>query len=92
MTQVELDKIAHDLIDIRGMIKELEAEAESLTDKIKGEMIERGEEVIVGDNWKASWVNVNSSKFDSKAFKADHAELYQEYVKANTFTRFNFTV
>lgn len=88
----ELNAVAKDLLSVRAMIAELEAEAEALTDKIKSTMIERGEEVLQGDGWKASWKNVNSSRFDSKAFKADHADLYAQYSKATTTTRFTVSV
>ena len=92
MSTIEFNGIAHNLMEVRAMIKELEAEAESLTDKIKGVMIERGTETIQGDGWKASWKNVNSQRFDSKAFKADHADLYGQYSKTTTTTRFTLTV
>lgn len=92
MSAIELNGIAHSLMEVRAMIAELEAEAEALTDKIKGEMVNRGEETISGDGWKASWKNVNSSRFDSKSFKADHADLYSAYCKTTTTTRFNLTV
>ena len=90
--QEQLDKTVKNLMEVRSMIETLEAEAEALTDKIKAAMIERGEEVIQGDGWKAAWKNVNSSRFDSKSFKADHADLYAQYSKATTTTRFTLTV
>ena len=92
MSIVELNSVAQDLISVRAMIKELEAEAEALTDKLKGVMVEQGTETLQGDGWKASWKNVNSSRFDTKAFKADHAELYGQYSKATVTTRFTLTV
>ena len=88
MSESELNTTARDLLAVRAMIAELEAEAEALTDKIKGAMVDRGQEVLTGDGWKASWKNVNSSRFDSKAFKADHTDLYTEYSKPTTTCRF----
>ena len=88
MSEHELNTAARDLLAVRAMIAELEAEAEALTDKIKGAMVDRGEEVLTGDGWKASWKNVDSSRFDSKAFKADHADLYSAYSKQTTTCRF----
>ena len=88
MSMNELNTTARSLLDVRAMIAELEAEAEALTDKLKGAMIERGEETLQGDGWKASWKNVTSSRFDSKAFRADHADLYGQYSKATVTTRF----
>ena len=88
MSENELNTAARDLLAVRAMIEELQAEAEALTDKIKSAMVDRGQEVLTGDGWKASWKNVNSSRFDSKAFKADHADLYTEYSKPTTTCRF----
>ena len=88
MSMNELNTTARDLMSVRAMIAELEAEAEALTDKLKGAMIEQGTEALQGDGWKASWKNVTSSRFDSKAFKAAHADLYDQYSKTTTTTRF----
>ena len=55
-------------------------------------MVDRGTEVLQGDGWKATWKNVVSSRFDSKAFKAAHADLYSEYSKSTTTTRFVVSV
>lgn len=92
MSIQEINTVAKDLIDVRAMIAELEAQAEALTDKLKGAMVERGEETLQGDGWKASWKNVNSRRFDSNSFKADHADLYSQYSKATTSTRFVLSV
>ena len=50
----DLNKIAHDLKSVKTMIEKLQAEAEALTDQLKSAMIESGEEVLIGDDWKAS--------------------------------------
>ena len=83
-----LNKTARDLLEIRAMIKELEAEAEALTDQIKAAMIDRSTETLEGDGWSATWKNVKSSRFDSKSFKAQHGDLYEAFSKPTTTTRF----
>jgi len=92
MSIQEINSVAKDLISVRQMIEELQAEAEALTDRLKGAMVDQGTEVLQGDGWKASWKNVNSSRFDSKRFKADHADLYSQYSKATVSTRFVLSV
>ena len=92
MSTIELNSVAQDLISVRSMIEELQAEAEALTDKIKAAMIDQGTEILQGDGWKATWKNVSSSRFDSKRFKADHADLYGQYNRATTTTRFVLSV
>ena len=88
MSMNELNTTARDLMSVRAMIEELQAEAEALTDKLKAAMVEQGTEALQGDGWKATWKNVNGRRFDSKSFKADHAGLYAAYSKAATTTRF----
>lgn len=92
MSMNELNSTARDLMNVRQMIEELQAEAEALTDRIKAAMVEQGAEVLQGDGWKATWKNVSSSRFDSKAFKADHADLYGQYSRQTTTTRFVLSV
>lgn len=88
MSMNELNQTAKELLELKRMKEELEAEIEALTDRIKTVMVDRGEETLTGDGWKASWKNVTSSRFDSKAFKADHADLYTAYSKPTTTCRF----
>ena len=88
MSIQDMNTTARDLMSVRAMIRELEAEAEALTDRLKEAMTERGTETLEGDGWKATWKNVTGSRFDSKAFKADHADLYSQYSKTTTTTRF----
>lgn len=92
MSMNELNTTARSLMDVRAMIAELEAEAESLTDKLKSAMVEQGTETLQGDGWKATWKNVVSNRFDNKSFKTDHAALYGQYSRAITTTRFLLSV
>ena len=84
----ELNATAKELLSVRSVIAELEEEAEALTDRIKAAMIERGEETLQGDGWKATWKNVTSNRFDSKWFKGEHSDLYGQYSKQTITTRF----
>lgn len=92
MSNIELNSTAHDLMTVRSMIAELEAEAEALTDKIKAAMVEKGQETLQGDGWRASWKEVTTSRFDGKAFKAACPELYALYCKDTVTTRFTLNV
>ena len=88
MSQSELNTTARDLLAVKAMISELEAEAEVLTDKMKGFMVEAAREELSGPGWKSSWKNVTSSRFDSKSFKAQYSDLYQAFSKPTTTCRF----
>ena len=88
MSQSELTVVARDLLAVKAMIAELEAEAEALTDQIKGAMVDAGSETMSGPGWAASWKNVTSSRVDSKAFKAQHGDLYAAFSKPTVTCRF----
>ena len=48
MSMNELNTTARDLMSVRAMIEELQAEAEALTDKLKAAMVEQGTEALQG--------------------------------------------
>lgn len=73
------------------ILEEAQAELDSLKDTVKAEMAERGTDTLMGADWKVTWKAVTSSRFDSKAFKADHADLYAVYVKPSVSRRFCLT-
>ena len=84
----ELNTTARDLLAVRARIAELKAEEDVLTDRIKSAMVAAGTETLEGDGWKASWKNVNSNRFDSKAFRAENPDLAARYMKQTVTTRF----
>lgn len=88
MSSNEMNAQAKTYFEIMAQIEDLQAEAESIKDNLKSQMLERETEELEGDGWKATWHNTNNSRFDSKRFKADHAELYTQYIVKTTGTRF----
>ena len=85
-----LDIAAQSLFRVRAMLDKLAAEETALMDQIKAAITESGEDHISGFGWKVSWQTVNSKRLDSKALKADHADLYAAYSKPQTCKRFLF--
>ena len=84
----EMDMKVSTYFDLLAQIKALEEEAEAIKDSLKAHMVEEATETISGHGWSATWHNTKTSRFDSKAFKADHADLYTQYMKQTTGTRF----
>ena len=84
----EMDMKATTYFEIMEQIEQLQAEAEAIKDAIKAAMVEIEQEEIQGHGWRATWHNTNTSRFDSKRFKADHAELYKAYTVSAAGTRF----
>ena len=88
MSTKELDSRAAEYFSIMETIEALQAEAESIKDVMKAAMTEHGAEELEGTGWRATWHTTHTSCFDSKRFKADHAELYGAYTVKGYSTRF----
>ena len=82
----EITKTAAELMELRRMREELDAEIATLEDAIKKEMSDR--EQLIAGAFKVTWKPVTSSRFDSARFKKDHAELAAAYTKVTTARRF----
>lgn len=88
MSIKELDSKVNSLRELQSEIERLTAEAEAIKDEIKGEMVNRGEETLTGNGWKASWKIIESTRFDSKALKAADPATYALYTVSTRTSRF----
>lgn len=84
----EMNAKAATYFELLAQIEQLQAEAEAIKDSMKAQMVDTGSEELEGTGWRATWHNTSNSRFDSKRFKADHAELYSLYTVKTTGTRF----
>lgn len=82
------DEQVRDYFAIQEMVAELQAQAEAIKDNLKAAMVEDGVEEMGGIGWRATWHNTTTGRFDSAAFKKEHADLYKEFTKQVTGTRF----
>lgn len=89
MSTKDLTSKVKELKELKMMVEELEAEISTIEDEIKAEMTARETNELMLDMFKISWKEVVSNRFDSKAFKATHAELYSQYTKQTTTKRFS---
>lgn len=88
MSTNELLSKVRELKELQTMAEELQAEINSIQDAIKAQMSARGVDEMVVDVFKIRWKVVKSSRFDTAAFKATHAELYKQYTKEIETRRF----
>ena len=84
----EMDARARAYFELQKQIEELQAEAEAIKDSLKAVMVDRGEETLQGNGWRATWHNTVTTRFDSSAFKKEHGELYTAFCKPVNGTRF----
>ena len=86
MSDHNLEPKVKELLELKRMKEELEAEITAIEDEIKGRMGE--EETLFAGAFKVTWTPYTSSRFDSARFKKDHAELAEAYTKTTTTRRF----
>ena len=88
MGRIELNAKIKELRELRRMADELATEIETITDAVKQEMQVQGVDTLTGDDWRATWKTVQSSRFDSKAFKIAQPVLYGTFVRQIESRRF----
>ena len=86
MSTYELTATATELMELKRMKEELDAEIAALEDKIKAHMGD-AEQVTAGA-FKITWKTVTSSRLDTTALKKAMPELAAQYTKTTTSRRF----
>lgn len=89
MSENTLKAKVRELKELKAMQDELAAEITAIEDEIKAVMLDNGTEEMNVDVFKIRYKLVESKRFDSAAFKATHAELYNQYTKTTTSRRFS---
>ena len=89
MSENTLKAKVRELKELKAMQDELTAEITTIEDEIKAEMLSTGTDEMQIDIFKIRYKLVESKRFDSAAFKATHAELYNQYTKTTTTRRFS---
>ena len=87
---MDTNAIFKEMAQYKLMIAEAERELKIREEQIKELMTSTGVDTLIGDEHKATYKEVVSNRFDSTAFKRDHADMYESYKKASTSMRFTF--
>lgn len=89
MSNTELLSIATELRGLKNMAAELAEQIDALESVLKAEMLNQGiDRLYVGDV-KITWTEFDTTRFDTKTFKAEHTELYEQYAKTIKARRFS---
>ena len=75
-----------DLMELRRMAEELQAEIDALQEAVKDFM--GNEETMIAGAFKVSYKNVTSSRLDSTALKRELPDVAARYTKQTTIRRF----
>ena len=77
---------------LEDLIEEAKAEAETLRDSIKQEMLNRDTEEMTAGRYIVRWTSVLSQRFDSTTFKKVMPDVYKAYTKQVSSRRFTISV
>ena len=89
MSTIEIQAQIESLRVLEELIEEAKAEAETLRDAIKQEMLNRDTEELSAGQYIVRWTSVLSQRFDTTAFKKVMPEVYKAYTKQVTSRRFS---
>ena len=92
MSTHELTAQIEALRSLEELIEEAKAEAETLRDSIKQELLSREVEELSVGQYIVRWTSVLSQRFDTTAFKKVMPEVYKAYTKQVSSRRFTISV
>lgn len=91
MSTTELTAQIESLRALEELIEEAKAEAETLRDAIKQEMLLRETEELTAGQYIVRWTSVLSQRFDTTSFKKVMPEVYKAYTKQVSSKRFSIS-
>ena len=86
MSNPNMEAIVKELLELKRMKEELEAEITAMEDEIKKVMGD--EELLTAGAFKVSWKVFTSSRVDTTALKKSMPEIAQQFTKQTTSRRF----
>ena len=87
MSNPNLESKVHELMELKRMTEELEAEIAAAEDAIKAAMGD--EELLTAGAYKVSWKTFTSSRVDTTALKKALPDIAAQYTKTTTARRFS---
>ena len=89
MSTIEITTKIEALKELEELIEEAKAEAETLRDEIKTEMLNRNTEEMEAGQYIVRWTSVLSQRFDTTGFKKAYGDLYKDFTKQIASRRFS---
>ncbi len=91
MSKNELITKIEALQEWEAIMEEARAEAETIKDSIKAELLERDTEELEAGAYIIRWTSILTQRFDTTGFKKAHSELYKEFTKQIASRRFTIS-
>lgn len=83
----DIDILLFERDELQKKMKKLEKDLRKIENTVKQKMGEA--EKAYTDNWRISWVTVNSTRLNTKKLQAEHPEIYEKYVTTSSYRRFH---
>lgn len=91
MDRNRINEVMKTIAEYARIAEEAQKVVDENKELLKAYMTEAELTELIGDEHKATYKEVTSSRFDSKAFKAaGHEDLYKAFTKPSTSMRFTF--
>ena len=87
---MNINEIMAELAQYTRMAEEIAATVDSLKDTLKKYMEENQLETLTGNEHKATYKTVTSSRIDTTALKRNDPDLAEKYTKTTEIKRFTF--
>lgn len=87
---MNINEIMKQLAEYTRIQDETAAIIDGLKDQLKGYMVAEQIETLTGDEHKATYKEVTSSRIDTKALKKELPEVAARYTATSTTMRFTF--
>lgn len=87
---MNINEIMRELAQYQRIQEEAAATVEALKDQIKAYMTANQLDTLTGDEHKATYKTVTSSRIDTAALKKEHPTLAAEFTKTSETKRFVF--
>ena len=87
----DINAIFAELAQYNRLLEETERIIDGLKDTIKAYMVENNLDTLSGDEHKATYRPVTSSRVDTTALKKELPEVVARYLKTSTTNRFTFS-
>ena len=88
---MDVNAIMTELAQYKRLQEDAAAMVESLTDTLKQYMIDNRLETLAGDEHKATYKTVTSSRLDTAALKQALPDIAEKYTKTTATKRFTFS-
>lgn len=88
MTDRQLENRIRKMQELEAQQREIAAQIEAIEDELKADLDSRGEQEHSTGNFIIRWKEIISSRFDTKALKAEDPDLYAAFTRQTVSKRF----